>query len=149
MNDTGYDSNSRIIERHAEGYAATQTGLAVAGYVDMTIPFAAGGLYSTTEDLLRWEEALYGGKVLSPESLAKMMTPFKKDYAFGIAVDRDAKGNQVIWHRGAIEGFSAYLIYVPEEKLAVVVLSNVEGSVGREVGDDILKITHHQFLMPN
>jgi len=149
MSNSGYDSNSRIIARHAEGYAPGKSGLAVAGYVDMTIPFAAGGLYSTTGDLLRWEEALYGGKVVSVESLASMTTPFRKDYAFGLAIDADAQGNRVIWHRGAIEGFSSYLVYVPTRKLAVVVLSNVEGSVGRDVGDDILKITHHEFSMPH
>lgn len=48
-----------------KGYASGKSGLVVAGYVDMSIPFAAGGLYSTTEDLLRWEEGLYGGKLLS------------------------------------------------------------------------------------
>jgi len=49
MKDSGYDSNAEIIARHAAGYTPGKHGLAVAGYVDMTIPFAAGGLYSTTE----------------------------------------------------------------------------------------------------
>jgi len=124
------------------------SGLVVAGYVDMSIPFAAGGLYSTTEDLLRWEDGLYGGKLLSPASLARMTTPFKEDYAFGVAVDPDPRGNRVIWHRGAIEGFSASLIYVPAERLSVIVLSNIEGSSAHDVTDDILKITNHEFTMP-
>ena len=43
----------------------------------MSIPFCAGALYSTTEDLLRWEQGLFGGKVLKAESLDKMTTPFQ------------------------------------------------------------------------
>ena len=148
MKDSGYDSNGEIIARHAAGYAPSKRGIVVAGYVDMTIPFSAGGLYSTTEDLLRWQNGLYGGKLLTPESLAKMTTPFKNDYAFGVAVDPDARGNSVIWHNGAIEGFGASLVYVPAERLSIVVLSNLEGSSARDVRDDILKISNHEFTMP-
>jgi len=148
MKSSGYDSNVEIVLQHAEGYASGKSGLVVAGYVDMSIPFAAGGLYSTTEDLLRWEEGLYGGKLLSAASLTKMITPFKEDYAFGVAVDLDARGNRVIWHRGAIEGFSASLIYVPAERLSVIVLSNIEGSAARDISDAILEITDHEFNIP-
>ena len=51
----------------------------------MSIPHGAGALYSTTEDLLKWEQGLFGGKVLQPASLQKMTTPFKNNYAFGLA----------------------------------------------------------------
>jgi len=148
MKDSGYDSNTRIIARHASGYVPGKQGLTVAGYVDMTIPFAAGGLYSTTEDLLRWQNALYGGKLLTAESLARMTTPFKKDYAFGVAVDPDTGGNRVIWHDGSIEGFSASIVYVPADRLSVIVLSNLEGSSARDARADILAITKHEFTVP-
>ena len=84
MKDSGYDSNSAIIAHRAAGYAPGKSGPVNAGFVHMSIPFSAGALYSTTEDLLRWEQGLFGGKVLKPESLAKMTTPFKQDYAFGL-----------------------------------------------------------------
>ena len=67
----------------------------------MSIPFSAGSLYSTTEDLLRWEQGLFGGKVLSSASLAKMTAPFKNDYACGLSV-RTSKGHKVIDHGGGI-----------------------------------------------
>ena len=62
MNDSGYDSNTAIIMHRASGYVLSPTGPENAGYVDMSIPFSAGALYSTTEDLLRWEQGLFGGK---------------------------------------------------------------------------------------
>ncbi len=79
MNDSGYDSNSAIILHRAYGYTPGPNGPVNAGYIDMSIPFSAGALYSTTHDLLRWEQGLFGGKLLSAASLKKMTTPFKQE----------------------------------------------------------------------
>ncbi len=95
MKDSGYDSNIAIIPRRAAGYAPSPAGPINAGYIHMSIPHAAGALYSTTEDLLRWEQGLFGGKVISAASLAKMTTPFKNDYALGVTV-QTASGRRVI-----------------------------------------------------
>jgi CubicO group peptidase (beta-lactamase class C family) len=105
MKDSGYDSNRIVIQRRATGYAPGANGPLNSGYIDMSVPFSAGALYSTTEDLLRWEEGLFAGKVLSATSLQKMTTPFKQDYACGLAVT-SAHGHKVIEHGGGIEGFN-------------------------------------------
>src|SRR5262249_21442642 len=126
MKDTGYES-SALIPRRASGYSSNWEGLVNAEYIDMTIPHAAGALYSTTEDLLRWEEALFGGKLLSAASLKKMTTPFKETYACGLDV-RTVKGHKVIGHGGGIEGFETFLAYYPEDRLTVAVLANLNGS---------------------
>lgn len=132
MNDSGYDSNAAIIPHRASGYTPTPTGIVNAGYIDMTIPFSAGALYSTTEDLLRWEQGLFGGKVISPASLTKMTTPFKSDYAFGLGV-RTLNGHKLIDHGGGIEGFNTQMSYYPDDKLTVIVLSNLNGSAPAEM----------------
>jgi CubicO group peptidase (beta-lactamase class C family) len=124
MEDSGYDSNSAIVPHRASGYSPGKNGPENAGYIDMTIPFSAGALYSTTEDLLRWEQGLFGGKVLSAASLAKMTTPFKDDYALGVGV-RTVNSRKVIGHGGGIEGFNTFLAYYPEDKLTAVALSNL------------------------
>lgn len=127
MKDSGYDSNSAIIPRRAAGYAKGKDDAPEnAGFIHMSIPFSAGALYSTTEDLLRWEQGLFGGKLLSAASLAKMTTPFKEDYASGVGV-RTVSGHKVIDHGGGIEGFNTFLAYYPEDKLTVVALSNLNG----------------------
>jgi len=112
MKDSGYDSNSAIILRRAAGYVPGKDGPVNAGFIHMSIPFSAGALYSTTEDLLRWEQGLFGGKLLSASSLAKMTTPFKDDYACGLGV-RTVGGHKVIDHGGGIEGFNTFLAYFP------------------------------------
>jgi CubicO group peptidase (beta-lactamase class C family) len=107
----------------------------------MSIPFAAGSLYSTTEDLLRWEQGLFGGKLLSAESLQKMITPFKSGYAFGLGV-RTVSGRKVIDHGGGIEGFNTHLAYYPEDKLTVVVLGNLNGSAPGDMAGKLGAVAH-------
>ena len=64
MKDSGYDSNSAVIPHRASGYAPGKNGIENAGFIHMSIPHGAGALYSTTEDLLKWEQGLFGGKLL-------------------------------------------------------------------------------------
>jgi beta-lactamase family protein len=108
-------------------------------YIEMSIPFSAGALYSTTHDLVRWEEALFAGKLLSAESLKKMTTPFKHDYACGLTV-YTANGHKVIAHGGGIEGFNTMLAYYPDDKLTVVVLGNTERRASPEIVNSLAAI---------
>jgi CubicO group peptidase (beta-lactamase class C family)/tetratricopeptide (TPR) repeat protein len=126
MKDSGYDSNSAVIERRASGYRMGAAGaLLNAEYIDMTVPYAAGGLYSTTPDLLKWETALFGGKVLTEASLAKMITPFMSNYAFGLGVEQRGEHKRIA-HNGGIDGFRTEMHYWPDQKITVVVLANEE-----------------------
>ncbi|MDB5740937.1 MAG: beta-lactamase [Alphaproteobacteria bacterium] len=124
MMDTGYDSAAQIIPMRASGYVRRKGALLNDDFIDMSTPYAAGSLYSTTHDLLTWEKALYGGKLLKPGSLKKMTTPFKEEYAFGLGVHDDA-GHLRFSHNGGINGFSTSLAWYPKDHLAVVVLDNV------------------------
>jgi CubicO group peptidase (beta-lactamase class C family) len=146
MKDSGYDSNSAIIEHRAAGYAPGKNGLENAGFVNMTIPLSAGGLYSTTDDLLRWEQGLFGGKVLTAASLAKMTTPFKEDYAFGLEVSTQ-DGHKVISHDGGIQGFNSSLIYCPDDKLVVAVLANVNGPDAGQIASALGKVAHGEKVV--
>jgi CubicO group peptidase (beta-lactamase class C family) len=146
MKDSGYDSNSAVLAHRASGYSPTPHGPVNAGYIDMTIPLSAGGLYSTTEDLLRWEQGLFGGKLLTPASLEKMTTPFKEDYAFGLGV-RTAGGHKVIDHGGGIEGFNTHLAYYPEDKLVVVVLANLNGGAASAMVPKLASVAHGEAVV--
>jgi CubicO group peptidase (beta-lactamase class C family) len=141
MKDSGYDSNSAIIPRRASGYKRGKDGPEHAGYIDMSIPLSAGALYSTAEDLWRWEEALFGGKLLSEASLRKMTTPFLNNYAFGLFVT-DTQGHRAILHGGGIEGFNTSVSYYPDEKLSVIVLANLNGRAADELGVKLAAIAH-------
>jgi CubicO group peptidase (beta-lactamase class C family) len=146
MKDSGYDSNTAVILHRASGYSPGDKGISNAGYIDMSIPLSAGGLYSTTEDLLRWEQGLMGGKLLSAASLQKMTTPFKSDYAFGLAV-HTANGHKVIEHNGGIEGFNTALAYYPEDKLTVVVLANLNGGAPESIASNLAALARGEKVV--
>jgi CubicO group peptidase (beta-lactamase class C family) len=146
MKDSGYDSNSAIIDHRAAGYSRGKDGPVNAGFIHMTIPFSAGALYSTTEDLLRWEQWLFGGKLLKPESQAKMTTPFKEDYAFGLDVTTK-DGHKRLHHGGGIEGFNTSLTYFPDDKLVVAVLANLNGPFAEQIGNQLSQVAHGEKVV--
>jgi len=125
MNDSGYDSHIEVISHRASGYTKeVDRHVTNADYLDMSLPYSAGSLYSTTEDLLKWTQGLFGGKLLSQASLQKMTAPFKEHYGFGVEV-KEIDGIKVIMHIGGINGFHTALIYSPETKTTIAVLSNL------------------------
>jgi CubicO group peptidase (beta-lactamase class C family) len=139
MQNSGYDSNTAIIPHRAAGYSPGPNGPVNAGYVDMSVPFSAGALYSTTHDLLRWEQGLFAGKLLSAESFKKMTTPFKRNYACGLVV-HTINGHKVIDHGGGINGFSTLLAYYPDDKLTIIALGNIESGASAEIASSLAPI---------
>jgi CubicO group peptidase (beta-lactamase class C family) len=139
MADTGYDVHAMVIPRRAAGYSPRAGIVVNADYVDMTIPQGAGALYSTTHDLLKWERGLFGGKLLKPESLKAMITPYKDNYALGVAVSTK-DGATTVSHGGGIEGFNTWLGYDPDRKLTVVVLANLNGGSPGKIGNALMTL---------
>jgi D-alanyl-D-alanine carboxypeptidase len=127
MCNTGYDDSTTILPRRASGYQCSSGRLENASYVAMSLPFAAGSLYSTIDDLLIWDQALSNGKVLNAESLRAMFTDYGHGYGFGWIVDREFD-RPLQAHNGAINGFRSTLDRYPEDKLTVIILSNLETS---------------------
>ncbi len=153
MKNTGYDHHDTLIAKRASGYRKTPTSYTNAPYLDMSIPYAAGSLYSTVEDLYLWDQALYADKLISAESKALMYKPFLQDYAYGWAVrNASFKQNdqpvQVIEHGGGINGFTTLIQRFPKEKNLIVLLDNTgTGSLGR-LTEIIAKILYNQPYDP-
>jgi len=135
MTNTGVHEASAILKHEATGYSCSGGELRKALNWDMSRAGGAGALYSTVEDLFRWNEAVFGGKVLSDASLKAAFTPVvtKEDtesagqketgYGYGWAVGK-TRGLRTIEHGGGLHGFLSYLLRFPEQKFTVVVLAN-------------------------
>ncbi len=123
MVNTGYDTHDRILKLRATGYEQRNNKTVNAEYLDMSVPYAAGSLYSTVEDLFAWNEALFSDKLLSAKSRVAMMTPEKDNYAYGLTVTKNLN-RTLISHGGGINGFNTILARFPDEKITVVVLRN-------------------------
>ncbi|HEX5257550.1 MAG TPA: serine hydrolase [Sphingomicrobium sp.] len=128
MNDSGLDSDDLVLPRRAQGYVPANGGFARLRPESMTVAWAVGGMYSTTADLLRWEHGLFGGKVISASALKAMITPGLGGYGLGVFVHSE-QGLTFVDHGGSIEGFNAHLTYIPERKIGIVVLGNVDAFV--------------------
>lgn len=130
MHGSGYDDSSVILKNRAQGYRSVTDGFRNADYLDMSLPYAAGSLYSTVNDLYRWDRALYTDKVLTKVSREKMWTPVKNNYAYGWSIGQAHKHKQVA-HGGGINGFATFIARYPDDDTVVIVLSNNErGNAG-------------------
>lgn len=143
--DTGVDANATVLPKRAAGYVSGPQGLENAAFGDMSVPYAAGAMYSTVGDLHRWNQALYGGRLLKPETLQQMLTPptlpKPSTYAFGVGVG--SRANQVvIEHGGSIDGFNSFLSWYPADKVTVVALSNVNGPAPNDIAFKIGEVMH-------
>jgi hypothetical protein len=107
--------------------------------MDMSVPYAAGALYSTTEDLLRWDRALYTDTLVSRASLDEMFTPEKGGYGYGWMIGTRFD-RQVIAHGGGIYGFASHIARFPADRVTVIVLSNVEGASASQTANDLAAI---------
>ena len=129
MSQTYYGSASRIIPKRAQGYDTVNAEFENAEFLSMTIPYAAGSLLSTVDDLAKWDRALYGTGLLSQASLDKWWKPFllangeSIHYGYGWSIS-SYEGHRVVGHGGGINGFTCHLLRVPEDRVFVTVLTN-------------------------
>ena len=130
MADTGYDDPRTVLKYRASGYKPQGDGFANDEYLDMSLPYAAGSLYSTVRDLYKWDRALYLEQVLSKASREQMFTPVKSDYGFGVMLASMFE-HKFVGHGGGINGFSTMISRFPDDDAVVIVLSNnVAGNAG-------------------
>jgi CubicO group peptidase (beta-lactamase class C family) len=140
MTGTGYDRHSRVIKNRAAGYEQEPDGTLInAPYIDMSGPYAAGALFSSVEDLLRLDQALYTEKLLSRKSLDEMLTPLKNEYGYGWSI-RKRFDRQAIEKNGSLSGFDAALIRFPVDRVTIIVLGNNGFASAIEMGNDLSAI---------
>lgn len=136
MSGTGYDNTADVVLKRASGYEKSGSGLVNAPYLAMTIPHAAGSLYSTTLDLMTWDAALNAGRLLTAENYERYFKPALNNYAYGWNVQQRA-GVEVHSHGGGINGFATMIFRVPSRRLLVVTLSNVTPSKAGDLANDL------------
>ncbi|GLR17310.1 serine hydrolase [Portibacter lacus] len=131
MKDTGYDHHGTILKNRATGYEREGMKFVNSPYLDMSIPYAAGSLYSTAEDLYLWDRALYTEKLISAETKTLMYgahaDAWGGAYGYGWSIaDRD--GELEIGHGGGINGFNTLISRYPEQDQVVILLNNTGGA---------------------
>lgn len=130
MSDSGYDVSATVLKNRAQGYSRTPNGYINANYLDMGIPYSAGSMYSTVDDLFKWDRALRTNTVLNAASKKLMFTPNLRNYGYGVDIGKHRLGSadkttKLIQHGGGINGFNCLLTSVVDQNHCVVVLDNV------------------------
>ena len=163
LQDTGYDHGPPLLSRRAAGYDQDLAGYRNTAFLDMSLPHAAGAMYSTVRDLHRWDRALYSEGVVSPPSRAAMFTPGLGNYGYGWRIIRlrpenldllaepveassDPDGTLLISHGGGINGFSAAFVRGVDEQRVVALLSNLGGAPVGKIAAGVLALMHGQPL---
>jgi CubicO group peptidase (beta-lactamase class C family) len=150
MTNTGYDHHATLLEKRASGYQKTPTGFVNADYLDMSLPYAAGSLYSTVDDLYKWDQALYEDKIMSAESKRLMFTPGHGNYGYGLVISDQPIGKseqktKFIGHGGGINGFNSLFTRAVDKRQTVIILDNVgPGNYHRKITNSIIAILNGQ-----
>jgi CubicO group peptidase (beta-lactamase class C family) len=128
MNDSGYDANAGVSPPPAGGYQPVGADNARAPVVDTSWLFAAGGIYSTVEDLLKWDRALTTDTLLPAQELAAMWSADLGEYGYGwqlLPPSPQTQNRRLVFHAGGIPGFATDLLRYPDERVTIIILANL------------------------
>jgi CubicO group peptidase (beta-lactamase class C family) len=127
MDNTGYGNNQK---NQAVGYISSFIKADVIDWSQFDYSSADGGLYSTTEDLYIWNQALSTNKIVSQKLLKKMFTSYAPTiqldgmgYGYGWVVGKRFN-HRVAEHNGSLPGFSTFNGLYPDDNIHIIVLSN-------------------------
>jgi len=129
MKNSYFEKANEIIINRASGYQKGLGGYENDNFFSTSTIYSEGALLSTVEDLSTWYFAVADGKVISKESLEKAITPFilnngkAIEYGYGWSLG-NIQGTPWFGHNGSVEGFLSTSLFLPEEKVFVVVFTN-------------------------
>ena len=131
MKNSGLLKNETVIENLANGYSFKDTTFLNESFVQIQNFGAAGAMFSTAEDLLLWDKALMSNKILSKKYTNEMFMPsdklgFVALGSWSYKLEFGGVSKTIVERQGYINGFCALNLIVPEDKLAVIFLSNME-----------------------
>lgn len=138
MKNSCYADPYRIISNRATGYQLYEGNFENAEYMSPTIPYAAGSLLSTIDDMFLWNKAIHQNTLITENSkqLAfanQQLTNGKNiNYGYGWFINEIA-GITTLEHPGGINGYTTSGIYIPDRNMYSIVLSNLDDGIGAEV----------------
>ncbi|MFK7000306.1 serine hydrolase domain-containing protein [Flavobacterium oreochromis] len=131
MTQSFYANDKQIIKKRALGYHKKETGYTNKTNISYSIPLSSGALMSTTNDMLKWQNALRDTILLSKKNNDKAFQKYKLnngqiiDYGYGWHI-KEINGFPTREHGGSIFGYKSMAIYFPTEDLYIVGFSNCD-----------------------
>lgn len=147
MQHSGFDFNNLREDAKAKGYQIfTADQKKPYTYIDSTVSYSAGSIYSTTADMYKWTEAIAKEQLLSSASWKYAFKRKASDYGFGFRVN-NFFGNDYIKHSGGYPGFVSEFIYYPKENITIILLKNT-GNYGEDLWPVTMGLSSIMFGHP-
>ena len=130
MNSSGMERRKEVLSKQASGYNLQYGKYTNPDYINLyAVIFAAGGMYATVGDLLKWDRALYTEQLLSNKNLELLFKPNMEKYAYGIMFNKMktpglAFTSEFSSHTGAINGFRSIIVREKHKEQAIIILGN-------------------------
>ncbi len=136
LSSTGYEHFETVIPQRVQGYRYKNGRIESAAYLAMSLPYAAGSIYSTIDDLLTWQRALAAAKPIGRASRDLMFRDHGHGYGFGWGIQHQFSRRQFV-HAGGINGFSVQLSHYPDDDLTIVLLANIQAAPVQRIARDL------------
>jgi CubicO group peptidase (beta-lactamase class C family) len=118
-----YQKGMSVVAHRAYGYTVDGSSVAASDQSPWSAVLGDGGIYSSLNDLFRWDQALYTDQLIPAALFAQALTPGLGNYGFGWYVD-EFHGYKRAHHDGSTSGFRNSIQRFPELGLTVIVLTN-------------------------
>ena len=149
MHNSGYARREAGLPDRADGYTIDDRRAPIAALpISFSVLHTAGAMYSTVEDMLKWDQALYNQQVLSRQSVDQMLTPHSGNYGYGWVIE-SLFGHRHTFHGGFIDGFNTTFDRWVDDSLCVVVFSNEDEAPVKKIARSLAAIAFHKpYVMP-
>ncbi len=135
----GYSCNDIGWEKTLAGVSLTDGHLKRMPQLSLVSPEGDAWLYSTVDDLYRWSRSMDGGKFISTEEVAEVFTPGIDGYGYGWFVDKGFNRRRMR-HNGGLPGYISNFIKFPDDKITIIIFSNLDRARLSDISRDITAI---------
>ncbi len=140
MNQTvAFVDGISTVENRAFGYSVESNGFAFADQSLTSAVLGDGGIYSSLDDLMKWDQALYTDSLVSFEMLQQAFTPGLESYGFGWRIE-EPNGHLRFSHTGSTSGFRNVIQRYPDDQLTIITLTNRNSPVVEPLADELAEL---------
>lgn len=147
MNASGLGREGKSLPQAAKGYQRRGGQIVAAGPIDPFLAFSAGGMYSTTTDIARWEKAFYDDEILSAKARVLLGTAPANGYFCGLRFECRPVGPErterdTIFHGGRILGFNSLLLRIPQDRIFIALFNNTDSTRLETMAAGLLEVLY-------
>ncbi|WP_107039701.1 serine hydrolase domain-containing protein [Brumimicrobium mesophilum] len=144
LKNTGIINNKDVVMNLASGYTTNPNATLKAEYINYDQPFSSGNMYSSTQDLWKFTQAILQGRLISGEK-SKQIFESGEYYGYGWGI-RNFDGIVAFGHYGGMNGFIGAITYIPHAEMFICLLTNDDNTPKIRITDDLVAILHNKDI---